>query len=137
MFTSLQVKSTIRPNIFTTQDAGIYSNAQLDMFWNRILFSKLSDSTLHFLEKAVSYSFNSSNTPNDDAYSRHDNPYSTLRISLLNKFSNLTPLFTPILFPDASISLFGYPCNILCCLCGNVIYMFLHFVLYKQPLHFF
>ena len=46
MFTPSEIKTTIRPNTFTAQDAGIYSNAELDQFWNRILFSKYSDSTL-------------------------------------------------------------------------------------------
>ena len=63
MFTPSQIKTTIRPNTFTAQDAGIYSNAELDQIWNRILFSKHSDSTLQLLGKALSYSFISSNTP--------------------------------------------------------------------------
>ena len=57
MFTPSEIKTTIRPNMFTAQDAGIYSNAKLDQFWNRILFSKHSDSTLQRLGKAFSYSF--------------------------------------------------------------------------------
>ena len=31
-FTPSQIKTTIRPNTFTAQDAGIYSNAELDQF---------------------------------------------------------------------------------------------------------
>ena len=69
MFTPSQFKTTIRPNTFTAQDAGLYSNAELDQFWNRNLFSKHSDSTLQLLGKALSYSFISSNTPNYDANS--------------------------------------------------------------------
>ena len=46
MFTPSQIKTTIRPITFTAQDAGIYSNAELDQFWNRILF--LNSLTLHF-----------------------------------------------------------------------------------------
>ena len=97
MFTPSQIKTTIRPNTFTAQDAGIYSNAELDQFWNRILFSKHSDSTLQLLGKALSYSFISSNTPNYDADSPQDSgkPYNTLRIGLHDKLLNLTPLFTP------------------------------------------
>ena len=71
MFTPSQIKTTIHPNTFTAQDAGIYSNAELDQFWNRILFSKHSDSTLQLLGKALSYSFISSNTPNYDANSQN------------------------------------------------------------------
>ena len=47
MFPPNHVKTTIRPHTITTQDAGIYSNAELDHFWNRILFLKHSDTTLH------------------------------------------------------------------------------------------
>ena len=93
MFTPSQIKTTIRPNTFTAQDAGIYSNAELDQFLNRILFSKDSDSTLQLLGKALSYSFFSSNTPNYDANSPHDNPYIILRIGLNDKLIYLTPLF--------------------------------------------
>ena len=115
MFTPSQIKTTIRPNTFTAQDAGIYSNAELGQFWNRTLFSKHSDSTLQLLGKALSYSFISSNTPDYDANSPHGtgNPYNTLRIGLHDKLLTLTPLFTPTWFSDAFIALFGYPCYIL------------------------
>ena len=56
MFTPTQIKTTIPPNTFTAQDAGIYSNAELDQFWNRNLFSKHSDSTLQLSGKPLSYS---------------------------------------------------------------------------------
>ena len=105
MFTPSQIKTTIRPNTFTAQDAGIYSNAELDQIWNIILFSKHSD-----LGKALSSSFISSNTPNYDANSPHENPNNTLRIGLHDKLINLTSLFTPTLFSDAFNTLFGYPC---------------------------
>ena len=103
MFTPSQIKTTIRPNTFTAQDACIYSKAELDQFWNRILFSKHSDSTFQLLAKALSYSFISSNTPNYDADSPQDSgiPYNTLRIGLHDKLLNLTPLFTPKWFSDA------------------------------------
>ena len=113
MFTPSQIKSTIRPNTFTAQDAGIYCNAELDQFWNRILFSKHSDSTLQLLGKALSYSFISSKTPEHDANSPLDNPYNTLSIGLHDKLINLTPLFTPTWFSYAFFALFGYPCYIL------------------------
>ena len=108
MFTTHQIKTTIRPNTFTAQDAGIYSNAELDQFRNRILYSKHSDTTLHLLGKAFSYSFISSNTPDySDTHISQTNPYNTLRIGLHDKLLNLTPLFTPSWFADASITLFG------------------------------
>ena len=63
--------------------------------------------------KALSYSFISSNTPDYDSNTPHDNPYNTLRIGLHDKLLNITPLFTPTWFSDAFIALFGYPCYIL------------------------
>ena len=108
-----QNKTTIRPNTFTAQDAGIYLNAKLGQFWNRILFSKHSDSTIQCLGKTLSYSFISSNTPDYDANSPHENPYITLRICLHDKFIILTPFFTPTWLSDAFFAIFGYPCYIL------------------------
>ena len=136
-FTPSQIKTTIRPNTFTAEDAGINFNAELFIrmqFWNRILFSKHSDSTLQLLGKALIYSFISSNTPDYDANSIHStgNPYNTLRIGLHDKLLNLTPLFTPTWFSDASIALFGYPCYILT-QCG--IYFSTFFFSYKQRSH--
>ena len=95
MFTPSQIETTIRPNTFTAQDAGIYSNAELDQFWNRTSCSKPSDSTLQLLGKALSYSFISSNTPNYDANSPQDsgNPYNTLRIGLHDKPFKFTSSF--------------------------------------------
>ena len=40
MFKHTQIKTTITPNTFTAHDAVIYSNAELDQFWNRVLFAK-------------------------------------------------------------------------------------------------
>ena len=124
----LKIKTTIRPNTFTAQDAGIYSNAELDQFRNRILFSKHSDSTLQLLGKALSYYFLSSKTPNYDTNSPHEIPYNTLRIGLHGKLRNLTSLFTPTWFSDAFLALFGYPCYFLT---QRGIH-FSIFVLYKQ-----
>ena len=124
IITPSQFKTTIRPNTFTAQEAGIYSNAELDHFWNRILFSKHSDSTLQLLGKVLSYSFISSTTPDYDANSPHDNPYKTLRIGLHDKLINVTPIFTPTWFSNAFIVFFGYPCYILT-QCGKYFSTFL------------
>ena len=43
MFKRTLIKTTITPKTFTAQDAGIYSNAELDQFWNRVLFAKHSN----------------------------------------------------------------------------------------------
>ena len=125
MFTPSQIKTTIRPNTSTAQDAGIYLIAELDQFWNRILFAKHSDSTLQRLGKALYYTFILSNTPNYyDPNSPHENPYNTLRFGLHDKLINLTPLFTPTWFSDAFIALFGCPCYILS-QCGMYFFTFL------------
>ena len=100
-------------NIHTAQDACIYSEEELDQFWNRILSSKHSDTTLQLLERALSYSFIFTNSPNySDSHISQTNPYSTLRNGLHDKLLNLTPRFTPTCFFDAFITLFGYPCYI-------------------------
>ena len=131
MFTPSQIKTTKRLNTFTAQDSDIYSNAELNQFWNKILFSKHSESTLQPLGKALSYSFISSNTPNYDKISPHENPFNTIRIGSHDKPKNLTPFFLLTWFSDAFIALFGYPCCILT-KCG--IY-FLPFFLNKQLSH--
>ena len=98
MFTPNLIKTTIRPNTFTAQDAGIYSNAELDQFWNRFFFSKPSDTTLQLLRKALSYSFISSNTPDySDEHISQTNPHNTLRIALHDKLLNLTRFFYTIM----------------------------------------
>ena len=54
MFKPTQIKTTITPNTFTAQDAVKYSNAELDQFWNSVLFAKHSDTTLQLLGKSLS-----------------------------------------------------------------------------------
>ena len=70
MFKPTQFETTIPPNTFTAQDAGIYLNAALDQFWNRVLFAKHSDTTLRLLGKSLGYDFISENnehhTPTQD-----------------------------------------------------------------------
>ena len=117
MFTPSQIETTIRPISFTAQDAGIYSNAELDQFWNRILFFKHSYTTLQHLGKALlSHLTHLTMMP----FPHMTIHYNTLRIGIRDKLINLTPLITPTWFSDAFIALFGscsnfatYPCYIL------------------------
>ena len=82
--------------------------------WNRIFFSKHSDTTLQLFGKALSYSFISSNTPDySDEHISQTNSYNTFRIRLHDKLLNLTPLFTTSWFANALITLLGYPCYFL------------------------
>ena len=111
MFKPTQIKTTITPNTFTAQDAGIYSNAELDQFWNRVLFAKHSDTTLQLLGKSLSYDFISMHNEKH-SYSGH-NPYNHLRIGVHDHLLNLLPLFNPDWFSQAFINFFGYPCYVL------------------------
>ena len=92
MFKPTQVKTTT-PNTFTARDAGIHSSAELDQFWNRVLFAKHSDATLQLLGKSLSYDFNTMH--NDQHSHTASNPYNHLKIGLLDHLLNLLPLFNP------------------------------------------
>merc|ERR1712122_246316 len=52
-----QIQTSISPNTFTAQKAGIYSQQELKHFWDRVLFAKHSDNTLQLLGKAIGYDF--------------------------------------------------------------------------------
>ena len=121
----LKSKLARRPNTLTPQDAGVYSNAELDQFRNRILFFQ-KNLIQHFnYSEKLSYSFISSITPDySDAHIVQTNPYKTLRNILQDKLFNLTPLFTPSRFADVFITLFGYPCYLLT-QCGKYFSTFL------------
>ena len=82
MFKPTQIKTTITPNTFTAQDTGIYSSAELDQFWNRVLFAKHSDTTLQLLGKSLGYDFITVH----NEYQSHtgSNPYNHLRFGLHN-----------------------------------------------------
>ena len=111
MFKPTQIKTTITPNTFTAQDAGIYSNAELDQFWNRVSFAKHSDTTLQILGKSLSYDFI---TVHNERHSHSGpNPYNHLRIGIHDHLLNLLALFNPDWFNQAFINFFGYPCYIL------------------------
>ena len=89
MFTSSQIKTTKQPNTFTVQEAGIYSNAEPNQFWNKILFSKHSATTLQSLAKDSIYSVISTNTLEySDSHLFQTKPYNTLRFELFDKFLN-------------------------------------------------
>ena len=106
-----QIKTTKTPNTFTAQDAGIYSNAELDHFWNGVLFAKHSDTTLQLLGKSLYYDFITVH----NEYNSHtgSNPYNPLGIGLYDHLLNILPLFNPDWFSQAFINYFGYPCYVL------------------------
>ena len=111
MFKPTQIKTTITPNTFTAQDTGLYSNAGLDQFWNRVLFAKHSDRTLQLLRKSLSYDFITRH--NEQHSHTGSNPYIHSRIGLHDHLLNFLPLFNPNCFSQAFINLLGYPCYIL------------------------
>ena len=111
MFKPTQIKTTITPNAFTAQDAGIYSNAELDQFWNIVIFAKHSDTTLQLFGKSLSYDFI---TVSNEQHSHTGlNPYNHLRFGLHHHLLILSPLFYPDGISQAFIIYFGYPCYIL------------------------
>ena len=111
MFKPTQIKTKITPNTFTAQDAGIYSNAELDQFWNGVLFAKHSDTTLQLLGESFSYDIIT--VHNEQHSHTGSNPYNHLRIGLHDHLLNLLPLFNPDWFSQSFINYFGYPCYIL------------------------
>ena len=111
MFRPTQTKTTITPNTFTAQDTGTCSNANLDQFWNRVLFAKHSDTTLHLLGKSISYDFITMH--NEQHSHTGSNPYNHFKIGLHDHLLNLLPLFNPDWFSQSFINFFGYPCYVL------------------------
>ena len=81
-----QIKTTITPTTFTAQDAGIYSTAELDQFWNRVKFAKHSDTTLQLLGKSSSYDFIT--VHNEQHSHTGSNPDNHLRIGLHDHLLN-------------------------------------------------
>ena len=57
MFKPAQNKTTKASNTFTAQDACIYLDAELDQFWNRIIFAHYSDATIQLSGKSLGYDF--------------------------------------------------------------------------------
>ena len=111
MFKPTQIKTTITPNTFIAQDSGRYSNAELDHFWNRVLFTKLSYTILQLLGKSLRYDFI---TVHNEHHSHTGSiPYNHLRIGLHGNLLNLLSLFNPDWFGQAFINYFGYPCYVL------------------------
>ena len=99
MFKPTQIKTTITPNTFTAQDAGMYSNAELHQFWNSVLFAKHSDTTLQFFGKSIRYDFIT--VHNEHHSHTASNPYNHLRIRLHDHLLYLLPLFNPDWFGQA------------------------------------
>ena len=111
MFKPTEIKTTTTPNTITAQDAGIYSNAELDQFWNRVLVAKHSDTTLQLIGKSLIYDFIT--VHNEQHSHTGSNHYNHLRIGLHDHLLNLLPLFNPDWFSQSFINFFGYSCYVL------------------------
>ena len=111
MFKPTQIKTTLTPNTFTAQDAGLYSNAQLDQFWNSVIFAKYSETTLQLLGKSSNYDFII--VLNEQHSHTGSNPYNHLSLGLHDHPLNLLPLFNPDRFSQAFVNFFGFPCYVL------------------------
>ena len=114
-FEPKQVQSARGGKTFTSHEAGNYSNAELINFWNCVLFTKHSDTTLMLLGKGISCDFlaTSEQLPNDfySLPTRHRfNLYNASKVGLHDHLLNLALLFAPDWFADAFNTLFGFPC---------------------------
>ena len=112
-----QVQSAISPNLFTAQEPGISSNAEITNFWNRVSFLKHSDATLMILGTAISYDILATSEHHPpELHSIHKgnwfNPYNVLRVNLHDHLINIAPLFAPDRCVDAIGALFGFTCYI-------------------------
>ena len=101
-FKPTQIKTTITPITCTAQDAGIYSNAELDQFWNRVLLGKQPDTTLQLLRKSLSYDFIT--VHNKQHSHTESNPLNHLRIGLHDHLLSLLPLFNPDWFSQSFLN---------------------------------
>ena len=98
LFEPKQVQSAINPNILTAQEAGIFSNDKSTKFWNRVFFTKHSDTTLKLLVEAISYDLLATSEQHaTDFYSppigNRFNHFSVLRVGLHDHFLNTATLF--------------------------------------------
>ena len=112
LFEPQQIQTSISPNTFTAQEAGIYSQQELRNFWDRVLFAKHSDNTLQLLGKAISYDF-MRKTETLPINSNSPNPYNTLRIGLSDYMLNIAPFLDAEWFKTTFLELFGYPTYII------------------------
>ena len=100
MFKPTPINTTVTPNTFTAQDAGIYSNAELD----RVLFAKYSDTTLQLLGTSISYHFIT--VHNEQHSNTGSNLYNNLKIGLPDHLLRLPSLLNPDWFSTALTDLF-------------------------------
>ena len=115
LFEPEQVQSAVSPNTFTAQEARDFSNAELTLFWNPVLFTEQTDTTLKPFGNASFCDFLV--TSGKDSIAFYSTPiryrfnlYNVFRIDLHDHFLNIAPLFAPDWFADAFIASFGFSC---------------------------
>ena len=104
-----------KPRYLHSQKTGFNSGAELTKFWNHVLSTKHSDTTMKFLRAALSIEFSATfeKHPND-FYSNTKrirfNPYILLKAVLHDPLLNIAPLLAPDWFSDAFNALFAFQC---------------------------
>ena len=109
LFEPKQFQPAISPNTFTAQGSGFCPNDDITSFWNRVLFTKHSDTTLRLLGKAICWDLlTTSEQHSTEFFSPANrncfNPHNVLRIDLHDYRLNLALLFSPDWLVDAFIA---------------------------------
>ena len=133
-----QSQSAINPKTVTAQETGSFSNAEMRIFRNGVLFTKHSDTAMKILVKASSHDLVATfeNRPNDFYSTSHRkkfNTYNILGVVLHEYFLNIALLFAPYGFANEFIAMFGIRfyfltqcknCFPLSCSCTKFLYSF-------------
>ena len=102
-------------NSFTSQEQGIFSNAELKIFWNPDLFTKKSDITLKLFGKTILFDFQATSEKHPtDFHSNYNRNrfkhYKVKSVGLLSHILHIAPQFAADWFAEEFIALFGFPC---------------------------
>ena len=112
LFKPTQIRTTIAPNTFTAQDAGIILKSKKKTNSGTEYYSRNTQIQLSkYLEKTLSYGFIT--VHNEQHSHTGSNPYNHLRIGLHDHLLNLSPLFNRDWFIQTFINFFGNPCYVL------------------------
>ena len=110
LFRPKQIRTSISPNTYTAQHAGIYSPAELKDFWSRVLFAKHSDTTLKVLGHSLSYDIFGDDDIPVGPYSHGKSRYpNVVKYHTRDKLLLFDGLFSIDWFTNKIVALFGYP----------------------------
>ena len=125
-----ELRTSIRPNAYTAQNASLYSTKDVKEFWKRILLTKHSDEFLHALGNTISKEFfdpNEIDQPKENYL--HSDWLNHMRIGTTNRMLTLNAFFSEDWFKSMFIQLFSYLTNFLTQ--GGILfatYQFMHFL---------